>query len=86
MTKITSTKHWLLSNIELFLDANPGLSDQGFGWHACGSSSLVERIRDDKNVTIDKMDMVVEFLKTGVSNFSNGKTFNPITIKRRVYE
>lgn len=78
---------WLLGNIERFLDANPGISDEGFGWFACKDSSVLGRLRLGGDIRTKKVERILAFLKFPVDHEGNpAPEFTPTTLTRRVYD
>lgn len=77
--KFTSTLEWLLAQIEAYLKKNPHLTPAGFGWVAIRDTSVVERLRQGKDVTTRKFDALVRYMsnpnqKKEISDGKQSKT------------
>ncbi len=60
--KPSSTREWLLQQVEAHLARNPGLDPESFGWRSVKDSSLVDRLRAGKDVTTRKLDALIAYM------------------------
>ncbi len=57
-----TTKSWLLSEVNNFLEAHPEIEANSFGWKSIKDVSLVTRLRDGGDVTTEKLDKIIAFI------------------------
>lgn len=60
--KYNSTRECLLDMVEEHLRDNPSVSAEGFGWRATGDTTLVKRLREGKDITTRKLDIILKYL------------------------
>lgn len=89
--QFSSAVAWLLHNVDRFLDVNPGLSDENFGWISVRDTSIIPRLRQDKDLTTKKMERMIDFLKN--ARYIDDKKevrimdgINTIKLTRRIYD
>lgn len=72
-----STIEQLLFNIEAFLDANPHISEESFGWFSIRQPELLKRLRDGGDVSTRNLDRLIAYMRNPVTSLkkeaSNGK-------------
>jgi hypothetical protein len=71
--KFRTTREWLIYQIDLWLAAHPGKSEETFGWLAINDTRLVGRLRDGGDITTRKLDAIIRFLKKTMKGKPNGK-------------
>ena len=65
-----SMKAEFIQNCEKFIKAS-GLTATEFGEKSCGDRNLMTRLRANRNVTMDKADQVVEYMKKHQKELKN---------------
>lgn len=60
--KYTSTREWLLDQIETHLKRNPHLSAPVFGFQAVKDWGVVERLRAGGDVSTRKLDAFIAYM------------------------
>ncbi len=56
----------LLDHIDQFLEANPHITEESFGWFSCKQSNLLERLRDGGDITTRRLDSIIAFMANPV--------------------
>lgn len=68
----------LLYDIERFLEANPHISEESFGWFSIKQSNLLERLRSGGDITTRKLDAIIAYMRAPVTtkrkDADNGST------------
>lgn len=63
----TSTREAVLWDIERFLEANPHISAESFGWFSVRQVGVVKRLRAGKDITTRNLDGIIAYLQNPVT-------------------
>lgn len=60
--KFATTREWLIYRIDEFLENNPHITAECFGWRAIQDTKLVGRLRAGSDVTTRKLDRIIAYM------------------------